>query len=153
MTAGITGVGGMTRSSAGGAAAAGGVGHEDRCLAWAAAHMLAEVALPEGASGRRVLAIGGQTGRAVDDIGFVTDDEAWVMIQAKKCLTLATTATGRLAEALSQLIEVDALGVPDGPPLSDRSRPLDPERAVRDLISVLWMAGVCGPVPDLALSR
>jgi hypothetical protein len=28
----------------------------------------------------------GQTGRAVDDIGFVTDDDGWVMVQAKKGL-------------------------------------------------------------------
>lgn len=116
----------MTRSSAGGAGAAGGVGHEDRCLAWAAAYMLAEAALPVWASGRRVVAIGGQTGRAVDDVGFVTNDDGWGMIQAKKRLTLAKVATGRLAEALGQLVEVDALGVPDRPPLLDRLRPLDP---------------------------
>jgi hypothetical protein len=72
----------MTGSSAGGAAAAGGIGHEARCLAWMAAYMLAEVALPPWASGRRVVAVGGQTGRAVDDVGLVTDADGWVMIQA-----------------------------------------------------------------------
>ncbi|MGH3766165.1 MAG: hypothetical protein ACRDTX_13615 [Pseudonocardiaceae bacterium] len=117
----------MTRSSAGGAGAARGIGHEGRCLAWAAAYMLAETSLPEWASGRRVVAIGGQTGRTVDDIGIVTDDDGWVMIQAKKGLTLAKAESSRLAEAIDQLVEVEALGVPDRPPHLDRSRPLDPD--------------------------
>lgn len=117
----------MTRSSAGGAGAARGIGHEGRCLAWAAAYMLAEASLPEWASGHRIVAIGGQTGRAVDDIGLVTDDDGWVMIQAKKGLTLAKAETGRLAEALDQLVAVATLGVPDRPPLLERSRPLDPD--------------------------
>lgn len=116
-----------TRRSAGGAGAAGGVGHEGRCLAWAAVYMLAEAALPEWASGRRVVAIGGQTGRAVDDVEFVTDDDGWVMIQAKKGLTLAKAPTSRLAEALGQLVEVAELGVPDGPSLLGRSRSLNPD--------------------------
>lgn len=53
----------MTQSSAGGSGAAGGVGHEGRCLAWAAAYMLAEAPLPTWASGQRVVAVGGQTNR------------------------------------------------------------------------------------------
>jgi hypothetical protein len=41
----------MGRSSAGGTRTAGGVGHEGRCLAWAAAYMLAEEPLLRWASG------------------------------------------------------------------------------------------------------
>jgi hypothetical protein len=89
--------------------------------------MLTEAALPEWASGRHVVAIGGQTGRAVDDIGLVTDDDAWVMIQAKKRMTLAKASTSRLAEALDQVVAAAELGVPDRPPNLDRSRPLDPD--------------------------
>jgi hypothetical protein len=36
-------------------------GHEDRCLAWLAARMLAETALPDWASGHLVVGVGGQT--------------------------------------------------------------------------------------------
>ena len=75
---------GMGRSSAGGTRTAGGVGHEGRCLAWAAAYMLTEEPLPRWASGRRVAGVGGQTNRPVDDVGLVTDEGGWVTIQAKK---------------------------------------------------------------------
>ena len=63
----------MTRSAAGGSGTVGGVLHEDRCVAWMAAHMLAETALPDWASGQLVVAVGSQTGRPVDDIGALTD--------------------------------------------------------------------------------
>lgn len=125
---------GMTGSSAGGAAAAGGIGHEGRCLAWAAAYMLAEVALPSWASGRQVVAVGGQTGRAVDDVGLVTDADGWVMIQAKKGLQVGGAEGSPLAEALRQLVEIHAEGVPDRPPWTARFRDIDPDR---DLVLVL----------------
>ncbi len=124
----------MRRSSAGGAAAAGGVGHEGRCLAWAAAYMLAEVPLPTWASGRRVMAVGGQTGRPVDDVGLVTDDDGWVTIQAKKGLQVGEAEGSALAEALRQLVEIHAEGVPDRPPWTERLRSIDPDR---DLVLVL----------------
>ena len=117
----------MTRSSAGGSAAAGGVGHEGWCLAWVAAHMLVEASLPAWASGHRVVAVGGQTPRAVDDIGFITDRGGWGMVQAKKGLkNLRKGNTSALAEALDQLVAVEALGVPEDPP-SERFRALDPD--------------------------
>ena len=117
----------MTGSSSGGAAAAGGVGHEGRCLAWVAAHMLTERPLPSWASGRRVVSIGGQTERAVDDVGFVVDDGGWIMIQAKKNLRIAKAESGPLAEALAQLVAVENLGVPDQPPASAFTRRIDPD--------------------------
>jgi hypothetical protein len=116
----------VTRSSAGGTGTARGVGHEGRCLAWAAAYMLAEEPLPEWASGRRVMAIGGQTERPVDDVGFVTEDNGWIMIQAKKGLKLESSGSSPLAEALQQLVDASDVGVPDGPTRLHELRPLDP---------------------------
>ena len=81
----------MTRSAAGGSGTVGGVRHEDRCLAWLAADMLAETALPEWASGRLVVGVGCQTGRPVDDVGALTDVGGWVCVQAKKNWRAAMT--------------------------------------------------------------
>jgi hypothetical protein len=90
----------MGRSAAGGTRTAGGVGHEGRCLAWAAAYMLAEEPLPRWASGRRVTAVGGQTNRPVDDIALLTDNGGWVTIQAKKGIRVDRRAGGGLGEAV-----------------------------------------------------
>ena len=87
--------------------------------------MLTEERLPAWASGYRVLGVGGQTGRPVDDVGVVTDGEGWVMVQAKKGLNLSSSPVGALAEALGQLVDVVAVGVPDRPPLQDGRRPID----------------------------
>jgi hypothetical protein len=96
--------------------------------------MLAEVPLPAWASGRRVVAVGGQTGRPVDDVGLVTDDDGWVMIQAKKGLQVGEAESSALAEALRQVVEIHAEGVPDRPPWTERVRSID---ADRDLVLVL----------------
>ena len=123
---------GMGRSSAGGTRTAGGVGHEGRCLAWAAAYMLTEEPLPRWASGRRVAGVGGQTNRPVDDVGLVTDEGGWVTIQAKKGMRVDKRPGGGLGEAVRQLIEIDEAGVPEGP--SGILRPLEPGR---DLVLIL----------------
>lgn len=123
----------MTESSAGGSAAAGGVGHEGRCLAWFAAYMLVEVPLPPWASGRLVEAVGGQTNRPVDDVGLITDNDGWVTVQAKKALRVATAESSPLAEALGQLVDIELKGVPDGPYVKSL-RAIDGER---DLVLVL----------------
>ena len=122
----------MRRSSAGGTRTAGGVGHEGRCLAWAAAYMLTEEPLPRWASGRRVTGVGGQTNRPVDDVGLVTDEGGWVTIQAKKGMRVDKRPGGGLGEAVRQLVEIDEAGVPDGP--SGILRPLEPGR---DLVLIL----------------
>jgi hypothetical protein len=101
-------------------------------LAWAAAYMLAEDPLPGWASGRRVLSVGGQTNRPVDDVGLVTDTGGWVTIQAKKAMRVDGRPHGALGEALRQLVEIDEVGVPDG--ASDTLRRLDPDR---DLVLIL----------------
>jgi len=105
--------------------------------------MLAEAALPGWASGRRVVAVGGQTGRAVDDVGLVTDDDGWVMVQAKKGLQVGEAEGSALAEALRQLVEVHAEGVPDRPPWTERVRSLE---AGRDLVLVLTDPSAAGTV-------
>ena len=116
----------MTRSAAGGSGTVGGVWHEDRCLAWLAAHMLAETPLPDWASGRLVVGLGGQTGRPVDDVGALTDAGGWVCVQAKKKLARSDEADSDLAAALDQLVAIDEEGVPDRPPRTGEFRPLDP---------------------------
>jgi hypothetical protein len=122
----------MGRSSAGGTRTAGGVGHEGRCLAWAAAYMLTEDPLPRWASGRRVVAVGGQTNRPVDDVGLVTDEGGWVTIQAKKGMRVEQRPGGGLGEALRQLVEIDEVGVPDR--TTAGLRPLESDR---DLVLIL----------------
>jgi hypothetical protein len=116
----------VTRSAAGGSGTVGGVRHEDRYLAWLAAHMLAETALPEWASGRLVVGVGCQTGRPVDDVGALTDAGGWVCVQAKKKLARSDDADSDLAAALDQLVAIHEEGVPDRPPRADEFRPLDP---------------------------
>ena len=76
--------------------------------------MLTEDPLPRWASGRRVVAVGGQTNRPVDDVGLVTDEGGWVTIQAKKGMRVDQRPGGGLGEALRQLVEIDEVGVPDG---------------------------------------
>ena len=94
--------------------------------------MLAEEPLPRWASGRRVVAVGGQTNRPVDDIALVTDEGGWVTIQAKKGMRVDRRAGGGLGEATGQLVDIDEVGVPEGP--SGILRPLDPGR---DLVLIL----------------
>jgi hypothetical protein len=87
--------------------------------------MLAQVPLPAWASGRRVVAVGGQTKRPVDDVGLVTDSDGWVAIQAKKGLRLGEAKGSALAKALRQLVDIFDEGVPDRPPWTERMRELD----------------------------
>ena len=76
-----------SRASAGGAGGSGGVGQENRNLAWAAAFAAADVPLPIGrTSGIRAEYVGGQTGMGVDDVGIITDQMGFVLIQSKKSL-------------------------------------------------------------------
>ncbi|MFB4285558.1 hypothetical protein ACBJ59_60600 [Nonomuraea sp. MTCD27] len=90
--------------------------------------MLAEEPLPSWAGGHRVVAIGGQTERPVDDVGIITDVDGWVTVQAKKAMDLAKAASSALAEALEQVVDIATIGVPDSPSRLDQLRPLDPAR-------------------------
>jgi hypothetical protein len=131
----------MTRSSTGGAATSGGVGHEDRCWAWLATYLLTESRLPGWASGHRLVGVGSQTARPVDDVGALTDSGGWLMVQAKKGLKLSESPDSPLAEALAQVVEVVAVGVPDQPPHEQQRRKLRP-----DLDRVLVLADERAPV-------
>src|SRR5690606_20442482 len=91
------------RSAAGGSAAAGGIGHEARCAAWITAHMLLEQRLPDWANRHTVMAVGGQTGRPVDDVAAVVSDGSrigWMCVQAKTGLTLSQSDSSPLASSI-----------------------------------------------------
>lgn len=96
-------------------------------MAWAAASMLTESPLPGWASGRRVVGLGGQTERPVDDIGILTDAGGWVCVQAKMRLRRGEAEGSDLGDALAQLVQLAADGVPDRPPSQEGRRPLDPQ--------------------------
>jgi hypothetical protein len=88
--------------------------------------MLAEERLPGWASGHRVIGVGGQTARPIDDVGALTDSGGWVMVQAKKGLSLSSRTESSLADALAQVVEAVVVGVPDRPARENELRPIDP---------------------------
>ena len=118
-----------SRASAGGAGGSGGVGQENRNLAWAAAFAAADVPLPIGrTSGIRAEYVGGQTGMGVDDVGIITDQMGFVLIQSKKSLGLDRQPGPPLAKALDQVVAQYLAGVPDGSGHEGALRPFDPDR-------------------------
>jgi hypothetical protein len=118
-----------SRASAGGAGGSGGVGQENRNLAWAAAFAAADVPLPIGrTSGIRAEHVGGQTGMGVDDVGIITDQMGFVLIQSKKSLGLDQQPGSPLAKALDQVVAQYLAGVPDGSGHEGALRPFDPDR-------------------------
>ncbi|MFI0483036.1 hypothetical protein [Actinomadura sp. 9N215] len=94
-------------------------------MAWFAAHLLTEDRLPGWAFGHRVVGVGSQTARPVDDVGAVTDAGGWLMVQAKKRLQLTRAEDGALAEALRQLVDAVIGEVPSSPPNQHMLRSLD----------------------------
>ena len=118
-----------SRASAGGAGNSGGVANENRNLAWVAAYAAADVPLPVArTSGIRVEHVGGQTGMGVDDVGVITDQRGFVLIQAKKNLGLDKRPGSPLGKALDQVVEQYLTGVPDGSGRQAALRPIDPDR-------------------------
>ncbi|GAA2305025.1 hypothetical protein GCM10009853_072610 [Glycomyces scopariae] len=95
-------------------------------MAWFAAHLLAEQRLPEWATGGRVVGVGGQTARPVDDIGALTEEGGWVQVQVKKGLSLGTKSDSPLGKALAQAVEATCKGVPERR-ASEALRPLEPD--------------------------
>jgi len=118
----------VSGNSSGGMGAARGEGHQARCAAWAAAYLLTEERLPDFALGRRIRVIGAQTKRSVDDLAILTDEDGWVLIQAKKGLRLTSSPGGALAAALGQAVELARVGLPIGPNSASRKRPVEPKR-------------------------
>lgn len=114
---------------AGGAAAAGGIEHENRNLAWVAAYAVADVPLPiPRTSGLLVESVGAQSGMKVDDVGIITNRQGFVLLQAKKRLGLGTKPYSPLAKALGQMVEQYLSEVPDGSGREGATRPIDPDR-------------------------
>jgi hypothetical protein len=113
------------QSAAGGSGNAGGIRFEHRCLAWALAYLLTERPLPHWAGGARVVGVGSQTFREVDDLGILTDAGGWINAQVKKRLHCSTAPSGELADALAECVALEAAGVPDRPPAQHARRALD----------------------------
>lgn len=112
---------GGPRASAGGARAAGGVANQARVTAWLASLIVAHQPAPWFVGQVDLVAVGGETGLAVDDVGAVTDRDGLVVIQAKGRLVLSTQRTSAFADAVQQVVQQFLSGVPDG----DRTRPVD----------------------------
>ncbi|MER5618652.1 NACHT domain-containing protein [Streptomyces sp. NPDC002215] len=115
------------RSSAGGAGAARGVGHEPRIFAWFSAHVLARQPLPEWlVPNMQVYAVGLQTAYDMDDGGVrITPsdglgEEGRVFLQSKGGLKLSNETDSDLGAAIDQAIAQWFAGI--------GGRPLDRER-------------------------
>jgi hypothetical protein len=118
-----------SRESSGGAGGAAGVGQENANLAWVCAHAAADVPLPISRTpGVRVEYAGAQTGMQIDDVGAVTSELGFVLIQSKKNLRLETKTDTPLEKALDQVLALYLDGVPDGSGVDGAIRPVDPDR-------------------------
>ncbi len=119
------------RTSAGGAAAAGGMDFQHRVSAWVAVHILAERDaasswdLPAGATLEWFRC---ETGQPVDDLMVGTSNDGLVFVQIKRTLRLSQTVDSYLASALDQLVRqfLACRGKTTKKQLWDR--PLDPLR-------------------------
>ncbi len=102
---------------------------EARVLAWLACYLLAGRRLPQDwMTSAEVSALGGQTGREVDDIGALTKRGGYLLIQSKKRLGLGVTPTSPLGQALRQVVAQFLQGVPADPENRTVVRELDPSR-------------------------
>jgi hypothetical protein len=119
------------RSSAGGAAAAGGMDFQHRVAAWVAAHILAEkdAAIPWDLPVDRTLEwLRCETEQPVDDLLVGTSADGLVFAQIKRTLQLSKTSNSELASALDQFVRqfIASRLKTTGPQPWDR--PLDPGR-------------------------
>ena len=118
-----------SRESSGGAGGAAGVGQENANLAWVCAHAATDVPLPiDRTSGLRIEYVGAQTGMEIDDVGAITDQLGFVLIQSKKNLRLETRQDSPLEKALDQVLALYLVGVPDGSGREGAIRPVDADR-------------------------
>ncbi len=102
---------------------------EARALAWLACYLLAGRRLPQDwMTSAEVSALGGQTGREVDDIGALTKRGGYLLIQSKKRLGLGAVPTSPLGQALRQVVAQFIQGVPADPEDGTVVRELDPSR-------------------------
>ena len=111
------------RASAGGARASGGVGNQARVAAWLGSLILANQPTPWLVD-TPLIAVGGETGLAVDDVAGLTDREGFILIQAKGRLQMSNRRTSEFAKAVDQVVCQFIYGVPTG----NGSRPIDERR-------------------------
>ena len=98
-------------------------------LAWLACYLLAGRRLPQGwMTSAEISAIGGQTGREVDDVGALTERGGYLLIQSKKALGLGKTSASPLGKAFRQVVAQFLRGVPADPENAAVLRELDPSR-------------------------
>jgi len=130
------------RQSAGGAAAASGVGLDALLLAWLSSHLLSGAPLPDPwrfAEGR-LTSVGGQTGAQMDDAGGITIGGGRLYVQTKRGLELGTTDASPLAEAIDQAARQFRAGVEDDDGLDLGEH--------RDLLAIITDRGASGPVKE-----
>jgi hypothetical protein len=131
------------RASAGGARASGGVGNQARVVAWVASLIVTDQPTPWLVGDARLIALGGETGLAVDDVGALTDRDGVVVIQAKGRLQLSTKRASAFGGAVDQVVRQFIDGVPAG----DSTRPLDEQR---DRLVIVGDGRSSQPIKELA---
>lgn len=131
------------RASAGGARTSGGAGNQARVAAWLGSLIIADQPAPWLPGDARVIALGGETGLAVDDVGALTDRDGLLAIQAKGRLQLSTQRTSAFRGAVDQVVRQFIDGVPAG----DRTRPVDEQR---DRLVIAGDGRSSQPIKELA---
>lgn len=136
-----------SRSSAGGAAAAGGVDYQALVGAYVAVRILAESAvsplwdLPENVAftGLRV-----ESGAAVDDVFITTSACGHVFVQAKRTVRMSDRLDSTIGDAFKQFVALYRTAGTTRFPVTNAMRALDP---IRDRI-VLATSATTGPLED-----
>ncbi len=132
------------RASAGGARGAGGVVNQANVTAWLASLVVAEQPAP-WLPGAAILAVGGETGLDVDDVGAVTDRGGFLVVQAKGSLRLSGQPTSAFGQAVGQVVGQYLAGLPDEGRESRRA--ID---AARDRLAIVGDGRSSQPVRELA---
>ncbi|MDP9386848.1 MAG: hypothetical protein M3Q48_02690 [Actinomycetota bacterium] len=74
---------------------------------------VAEQPAPWILDGPMLVAVGGETGLEVDDVGAITDRGGFLVVQAKGALRLTSQRTGAFGEAIDQVVAQFIGGLPD----------------------------------------
>lgn len=134
-----------SRASAGGARATRGVLNQAAVTAWLATLAIAEQPAPWIADGAMIVAVGGETGLDVDDVGAITDRDGFLVVQAKGSLRLERKRTGAFGQAVDQVVAQFIGGLPD-----DGREGLRPIDATRDRLVIAGDGRSSQPVRELA---
>ncbi|MFB3916145.1 MAG: AAA family ATPase [Terriglobales bacterium] len=115
------------QKSGGGAATQGGINYQNRVAAWVCVHMMAErPSTPVGPVGAPV-SIRFESAEPVDDLLVATADSSHSFGQAKRTISLSTTADSDLASVIDQFVR-QYLSARNASGPRPWSRPLDPIR-------------------------